>query len=122
MKFYKCKVCSNKIIKLEDSTVPVVCCGSNMEEIVANTTDAAVEKHVPVVEKDGCTLKVTIGSTLHPMEEAHHIAWVYVETKSGGEFKYLPVGSEPKVEFCTDEDVVAVYEYCNLHGLWKKEG
>ena len=121
VKFYRCNHCGNIIIKVEDSKVPVVCCGEKMEEIIPNTVDAAKEKHVPVVEVNGNEVVVTVAEVHHPMEKEHHIAWIYLETKHGGELRYLEVGSDPKAVFLTKEEVIAVYEYCNLHGLWKVE-
>ncbi len=120
-KFFICKHCGNIITLLEDSGVPVVCCGENMKELTANTTDGAQEKHVPAVEKEGNKLSVAVGSVLHPMLPEHHIAWIYLQTNLGGQFKYLEVGAEPKAEFILSEGEtpVAAFEYCNLHGLWK---
>lgn len=120
-KFYKCNHCGNVIVKQVDSGVPVVCCGQKMEELVANTVDASQEKHVPVVTKiDDCKIKVQVGSVEHPMVEEHHIAFIYVETENGGMRISLKVPEKPEAVFCTCNDKpVAVYEYCNLHGLWK---
>lgn len=117
-KFYKCAHCGNVIVKLVDSKVPVVCCGEKMQELVPNTVDASGEKHVPVVTRlDEHRIKVEVGSVAHPMLPEHHIAFVYVETNKGG--IYLPLAEKPEVEvFVGDAKVVAVYEYCNLHGLW----
>jgi superoxide reductase len=102
-----------------------------MSELVPNSAEAATEKHLPIVKavtgdcSCGCSctcITVEVGSTFHPMEEAHSIAFVYVETEKGGQRKCLKAGDEPKVAFCvTDDKVVAVYAYCNLHGLWKTE-
>ncbi len=120
MRFFICEHCKNIITLVEDSGVPALCCGQKMTELVANTTDAAHEKHVPVVEKSGDDLLVTIGSTEHPMMEGHHIAWVAVEMENGSQIKYLDHTGEPKVKFALGgEKVIAVYAYCNIHGLWK---
>ncbi len=122
VKFYICKHCGNIITKIEDSTVPVVCCGEKMSEIIANTVEASVEKHLPVVSVEGNTVNVSVGSVAHPMAEEHHIGWVYLETCCGGQLKYLSVGSDPAVSFALNgEKPLAVYAYCNLHGLWKTE-
>lgn len=120
-KFFICKHCGNIITKLEDSSVPVVCCGDNMTELVANTSDGATEKHVPVVEKANGNVNVTVGSVAHPMLPEHHISWIFLQTDLGGQFKYLEVGSEPKASFALSQGEIAVtvFEYCNLHGLWK---
>ena len=121
-KFFICRHCGNIIGMIYASGVPVVCCGEEMEELVANTTDGAHEKHVPVVEVKGNVVDVKVGSVAHPMVEAHYIQWVYLETKHGGQRKALKPGDEPHVTFTViDDEPVAVYEYCNLHGLWKAE-
>ena len=123
MKFYICKHCGNIIAIAEDKGVPVVCCGEKMSELVPGSVDAAQEKHVPVIEVNGNLVTVTVGSVEHPMLEEHHIGWIALETKEGNQRKTLPVGGKPQATFAlTDGDeVVAAYEYCNLHGLWKAE-
>lgn len=121
IKFYKCSHCGNIITFAENKGVPVMCCGQKMEELVPNTTDAAVEKHVPVYEvKDGI-VKVSVSSVEHPMQEEHYIQWVVLEAKQGSQFKKLVPGQKPEVLFAitSDDEAVAVYGYCNLHGLWK---
>lgn len=120
-KFYKCRHCGNVIEKVVDSGVAVVCCGEKMEELIPNTVDASGEKHVPVVTRlDDCKIKVEVGSVPHPMLPEHHIAFIYVETLSGGIRVNLKDKPEAVICTCTDKPV-AVYEYCNLHGLWKTE-
>lgn len=123
MKFYICNHCKNIIGKIHDSGVPVVCCGEKMAELVPNTTDAATEKHVPVIKVDGTSVTLTIGSTLHPMTEEHLIQWVYLETEEGGQRKNLKAGDKPELTFAITpgDRVKAAYAYCNLHGLWKAE-
>ena len=120
-KFYKCAHCGNVIQKVVDSKVPVVCCGQKMEELIPGTVDASLEKHVPFVTwVDDKTIKVEVGSVHHPMLPEHHIAFIYVETEKGGirvDLKDEPVA----LVYLGDEKAVAVYEYCNLHGLWKTE-
>lgn len=120
-KFYKCNHCGNVIVKVVDAGVPVVCCGQKMDELIPNTVDASGEKHVPVVTMlDGNRLKVDVGSVAHPMQPEHHIAFIYVETENGGIQVILK--DKPEAEVCLgDEKPIAVYEYCNLHGLWKTE-
>ncbi len=121
VKFFKCNHCGNVITKVVDSKVPVVCCGEKMAELVANTVDASVEKHVPVVTMlDNCKMKVEVGSVAHPMMPEHHIAFVYVENDNGGIRVDLTDKSEAVICTCTGKPL-AVYEYCNLHGLWKTE-
>jgi len=119
-KFYRCEHCGNIAGLVEDKGVPLICCGEKMVELAPNTVDASAEKHVPDVTVSGDSIKVQVGSAPHPMEEAHHISFVYVETTNGGQRKALAVGAEPSVSFAFAEDKpVAVFAYCNLHGLWK---
>ena len=121
MKFYKCKNCGNIVAMVKQSGAPISCCGQNMTEIVPGTSDAAVEKHVPVFEvKDGKVF-VTVGEVAHPMAPEHYIQWIAVSTNKGNQRKMLEPGDEPKACFalCDDEKVEAVYAYCNLHSLWK---
>ena len=118
-KFYKCAHCGNVVQKVVDNKVPVFCCGQKMEELVPGTVEASVEKHLPVVTDLGNgVLRVEVGSVYHPMLDEHHIAFVYVETERGG--IRIDLKDEPVCEVYVGQDrPVAVYEYCNLHGLWK---
>ena len=121
-KFYICEKCGNIIEKIENSGVSVVCCGQKMTELVAGTVEASREKHIPVATVDGDKVTVTVGSVLHPMSEEHLINWVCLETDKGVHRKHLVSGDEPSVAFAVvNEKPVAVYAYCNLHGLWKCE-
>ncbi len=122
-KFFVCKHCGNMIGLLHDGGVPMMCCGEKMAELVPNTSDGAHEKHVPVVEIEGNKVTVKVGSVAHPMLDAHWIEWIYIETLKGGQRKVLKPGEAPEATFLLTEDdkVLAVYEYCNLHGLWLKE-
>lgn len=121
MKFYVCKHCGNIIQFAKESGVPVMCCGQKMEELVPGSTDGALEKHVPVITIDGNTVVVTVGSAKHPMMENHYIEWIVLETTKGNQKIKLSYTDEPKAEFLLTEGdaVIAAYEYCNLHGLWK---
>lgn len=121
VKFYRCNHCGNIVEKIIDSKVPVVCCGEKMTELVPNTSDGAGEKHVPVVEINGNKVVVKVGEVDHPMIPAHYIQWVYVVTTDKVMRKDLTSDNAPRAEFVLDENekVVEVYEYCNLHGLWK---
>lgn len=121
VKFYKCEHCGNIIAFVKDKGVPVMCCGQKMTEIVPNTVDAAQEKHVPVVTVDGNKVHVKVGDVPHPMTEEHLIEWVCLHTKQGNQRKPLNAGDAPEVCFsiCDGDEVLAVYAYCNLHGLWK---
>ena len=120
MKFYKCKSCGKIVAMLKGSACDTVCCGEAMVEIKANTTDAAVEKHVPVVQKNGNLVEVNVGSVTHPMEEKHYIEWIALETKTGIQFKALKPAEAPRAVFALadGDDVVRTLAYCNLHGLW----
>ena len=121
-KFYRCRHCGNLVGLIENAGVPMICCGEPMEERKPNTVDAAQEKHVPVVTKQGNELRVDVGEVLHPMEEKHFIQWVYLQTKRGGQRKGFDPGDNPEAVFCViDDEPVAVFAYCNLHGLWKIE-
>lgn len=121
--FYKCPHCGNVIVKAVDGGVTPVCCGETMKELNPRAQDGAAEKHVPQVTKiDDCTIKVEVGSVPHPMTPEHHIAFIYVETATGGQIVNLDPVQPAVAEFCTCKSpAVAVYEYCNLHGLWVKE-
>ena len=120
-RFFKCAHCGNIIAVVQDKGVPVVCCGEKMQEIIPGTTDAAVEKHVPVVQVEGDKVTVSVGSVPHPMAEEHFIQWISIETQQGNQRKELKPGQEPKACFkiCDGDQVVCAYAYCNLHGLWK---
>ena len=121
MKFYICKHCGNLVTMLKDSGVVPNCCGEAMTELIPGTTDAATEKHVPVFETQGNSVKVKVGSVEHPMAAEHYIQWIAIETTNGCQVKYLKPGEKPEAEFllAQGENLVATYEYCNLHGLWK---
>ena len=121
LKFYKCSHCGQIILKVKETKVPVVCCGEVMSELMPNTVDATVEKHVPkVVKIDDCHIRVEVGSLPHPMTPEHHISFIYVETDKGGVRIDLKDRPEAVVCVCTHKPV-AVYAYCNLHGLWKAD-
>ncbi|MCL2488574.1 MAG: desulfoferrodoxin [Oscillospiraceae bacterium] len=121
-KFFICKHCGNMAGLIENKGVPMVCCGEKMTELVANTVEASQEKHLPAITVTAAGIDVRVGSVDHPMDEAHYISFVYVETEHGGQRKCLHIGGKPAVSFSFSEDKpVAVYAYCNLHGLWKAE-
>ena len=122
-KFYVCEKCGNLVGMIHASGVPMVCCGQKMTELVPGTVEASHEKHIPVVSVDGKTVTVTVGSVLHPMTAEHSIEWIYLETNKGGYKVDLSPSEPPKAEFklACREKPVAVYAYCNLHGLWMAE-
>jgi superoxide reductase len=116
---YKCDLCGNIIDVLHGGGGELVCCGETMKLVTENTVDAAKEKHVPVVEKTANGYKVTVGSTLHPMEAKHYIEWIEVIADGKSYKQFLQPGQEPVAEFCIQAEQVTAREYCNLHGLWK---
>lgn len=118
-RFYLCEHCKNLIGMIHNSGVPMMCCGQKMTKLIPNTVDASGEKHLPVVKVCGETLEVSIGAVNHPMTDEHFIEWVYVQTENGGIRKSLKIGEQPFVKFSLGEEKpIAVYAYCNLHGLW----
>ena len=120
-KFYICEHCGNIVAAIKETGVPVMCCGEKMKRIEPGTTDASLEKHVPVYELKDNKLYVTVGSTEHPMIPEHYIEWISVQTSSGNQRKALHPGEAPKACFALLEGdrIEAVYAYCNLHSLWK---
>ena len=122
MKYYVCEHCGNIVEKVVDKGVPVMCCGQKMTEMVPGSVDAAVEKHVPVVEQDGNKVTVKIGEVEHPMAEEHYIGFIAIETEQGVQRKDLRAGQKPEAVFVLAEGdkPTAAYAWCNLHGLWKK--
>lgn len=122
MQIFRCEHCGNIVTFVESSGAPVSCCGDQMKELKANTTEAATEKHLPVIQTDGNIVTVKVGEVPHPMLPEHHISWIILETKEGFQKKDL-TKEEPLAVFALAEgdSVVAAYEYCNLHGLWKTE-
>ena len=121
-KFYQCTKCGNVVVKFVDSGIDVACCGQQMQELIPSTNDSAMEKHLPVVEfKRNGVVKVKIGSVQHPMSKEHHICFICIETAGGCQVRYLMPDQAPEAQFCCTERPVAVYAYCNIHGLWKTE-
>ena len=118
--YYLCEHCGNLIEKIHDAGVSVVCCGQKMKRLDPSIMDASKEKHIPIVSVDGNIVTVNVGSVEHPMLDEHHIIWVCLQTDKGIQRKCLEVGKAPIVTFAlSEEKPVAVYAYCNLHGLWK---
>ena len=123
VKFYRCSHCGNIAVKPLDAGVPLVCCGQKMDLLEANSQDAATEKHVPKVDVADGAVHVEVGEVLHPMTDAHLIAFVCLVTEKGYQIAPLSADGEPVVDFAVAEGdaPLKVYEYCNLHGLWVKE-
>lgn len=121
-KFYICEQCGNLVGIIHDAGVSMVCCGEEMTKLEPGVAEASHEKHIPVAEVKDNIVTVTIGAVEHPMSEEHHIVWVYLQTDRGGQRKCLEIGKAPIVSFAlADEKPIAVYAYCNIHGLWKKD-
>jgi len=120
-KFFICKHCGKMIALVKESGVPVICCGDSMQEIIPGTTDAATEKHIPIYRVENNKVYVSVGSVEHPMTPDHYIEWVSIRTTSGNQRKLFTPNSKPEVVFAIldNEEVEAVYAYCNLHSLWK---
>jgi len=121
MKFYKCEICGKIVAMVKETPVDTICCGHPMRELVPGTTDGAQEKHVPVYSVTGNTVTVKVGSAAHPMEEKHRVEWIAIETENGNQRKELKAGEKPEATFALVpyDKVKNVYEYCNIHGLWK---
>lgn len=120
MKFLKCKICGKIVAVVNERQAPTICCGQPMEEMVPNTSDGAVEKHVPVFEVEGNIVRVKVGSVDHPMLDNHYIEWIAIQTNLGNQRKVLKPGEKPEAQFALlpGEKVLAVLEHCNLHGLF----
>lgn len=122
LKLLKCMHCGNVVEMVVDHGVPVICCGEPMKEMRAGATDGAMEKHVPVVKVEGDKVTACVGEVAHPMSDEHHIAFIILVTDKGVYRRDLPHTGAPEAKFALcDEKPIAVYEYCNLHGLWKKD-
>ena len=121
VQFFICNHCGNIIAMIKDRGVPIKCCGENMQEITAGSSEGAKEKHSPVYHTDGETVTVSVGEIAHPMTPEHYIDWVCIETEDGFQLKKLTPDMSPKVSFSLtkDDKVKSVYGFCNLHSLWK---
>ena len=118
---YRCAICGNIIEVVHPSGGTLSCCGQPMELLTENSKDAALEKHVPVIEKINGGYQVSVGSVEHPMAPEHYIEWIELITDTQVMRKYLKPGEKPVAGFMTDATDVAAREYCNVHGLWKSE-
>jgi len=116
---YKCNICGNIIEINVVGGGPLVCCGQPMQLMTDNTTDASLEKHVPIIEKTKTGFKVKIGSVPHPMEASHYIQWIEIIADGKSYKEFLKPGMKPEAEFCIKASKIIAREYCNLHGLWK---
>ncbi|MEE4310439.1 MAG: desulfoferrodoxin [candidate division KSB1 bacterium] len=116
---YKCEVCGNMVEVVHAGGGTLVCCGQDMTLLNENTTDAATEKHVPVIEQSGSTVTVKVGSVAHPMEEKHYIEFIELIADGTVYRKFLNPGDAPEATFEVTAEKLSAREYCNLHGLWK---
>ena len=119
MQIYKCEICGNIVEMVHGGKGSLVCCGQPMGLYKENSTDAAQEKHVPVVEKTEDGYKVRVGSVAHPMEEEHYIEWIELIAGDFSSRKFLEPGDAPEAVFCIDSGDVIARAYCNVHGLWR---
>jgi len=121
LQVYKCEKCGNVVEMLHPGPGELHCCGQPMRLFKENTTDAAQEKHVPVIEKTADGYKVTVGSVAHPMEDKHLIEWIELIADGQAYRQFLAPGQAPEATFCVQASKVTAREWCNLHGLWKGE-
>ena len=121
LQVYKCDVCGNIVEMIHGGKGELVCCGKPMAQLKEGSVDAALEKHVPVVEKTSQGFKVKVGSVTHPMEEKHYIEWIELIADGKAYRQFLEPGQAPEAEFCINAEKITAREYCNLHGLWKSE-
>jgi superoxide reductase len=116
---FKCPKCGAMVHVVQGGAGELACCDVPMDKVAENSTDAAQEKHVPVVEKTEGGIRVTVGSVNHPMEADHSIEWIEVIAAGGSWRAYLKPGDAPEAFFPVDGEPENVRAYCNLHGLWK---
>lgn len=124
IKFYRCSICGNVVMMVEDAGVNPVCCGKNMELLTAHTDEMAFEKHKPVMSVSGNRVEIKVGSVSHPMTEDHYIKWILLHTDKGLHMRCLDPGDTPDTVFTLHEGEMALnaYAYCNIHGLWTAIG
>jgi superoxide reductase len=121
-KFYQCLTCGRIIEIINDSNSKLLCCNQPMTELIPNSSSGATEKHIPVIERDGDKVIVKVSSVAHPMTKEHYIQWVQIQTESGEQRHSFDYNDIPEVTFHVKaENVITVFAYCNLHGLWQNE-
>lgn len=118
LEVYKCSICGNIVEVVHSGAGALICCGQNMDRMTENTTDAATEKHVPVIELGDGTVTVKVGDVAHPMEDAHYIEWIEILVEDKVYRQYLKAGEPAQVTFNVSATTVTARAYCNLHGLW----
>jgi len=116
---YRCRVCGNMAEMVHPGAGSMVCCGETMELLAEKTGDTGMEKHVPVITRDGANITVRVGSVPHPMEEKHYIALIELLADGRVYRKFLAPGEEPQAVFCCQAEEVSAREWCTIHGLWK---
>ena len=121
MKFYRCLACGSIVAKINSVGESPWCCGKPMMEIKPGVTEAATEKHIPVITRNGNEVTATVGSILHPMDPDHYIEWIELLADGASHIAFLNPGDAPEAEFCVKADKVTAREFCNKHGLWKAE-
>lgn len=119
LQVYKCELCGNIVEVVHGGNGELVCCNEPMVLLNENTVDAALEKHVPVMEQTDQGIKVRVGSVPHPMEEKHYIEWIELVADGKSYTAFLKPGDEPEAVFCIEADRITAREYCNVHGHWK---
>lgn len=119
LEIYKCSLCGNIVEMVHGGDGELVCCGEPMKKLTENTTDAAKEKHVPVLEAIDGGYKVSVGSVLHPMVDDHYIEWIELVADGKAYRQFLNPGDQPIAEFKVVAQTICVRELCNKHGLWK---
>jgi superoxide reductase len=116
---FRCQLCGQMVETVLSGAGSLACCGSPMQRLVENTTEAAKEKHVPVIARIDGGYKVSVGSVAHPMEDKHSIQWIELDVGGVVQRRQLKPGEAPEAEFKAPEGQASAREYCNLHGLWK---
>lgn len=119
LQVYRCPLCGNMVEVVHAGGGTLVCCGQPMELQAENTTDAATEKHVPVIEEADGGIRVVVGSVAHPMGGDHYIEWIEVELNGKSYCQFLEPGAAPEAFFPLSGANITARAYCNLHGLWK---
>lgn len=121
LQIYKCEICGNIVEVLHEGVGELVCCGEPMKLFVENTVDASREKHVPVIERTDRGVKVKVGSVPHPMEAKHYIEWIELIADGRAYRQFLKPGDAPEATFEIEAKQITAREYCNIHGLWRRE-
>ncbi len=123
LQIYKCEICGNIVEVVHTGKPALVCCEKPMTLCTENSIDASTEKHVPILEKTTNGIIVKVGSSPHPMEDAHYIEWIQINTGNKSYREFFNPGDIPEAKFEINADeninIIEVRAYCNLHGLWR---